>query len=130
MRTNSPCSSTLVEKPSLMILSARAASPTLESVVLRKLVPTAVPIANDATTKASQAKTAVFQWLALQRPIRAAMLLECLSGDIWDLLFLGLVVLPDPRPARSPPVGGQQASPSAAARTPFRTARPRRTLGT
>ena len=32
------------------------------------------------TTKASQPKTAVFQWLALQRPMRAAMLFELLQG--------------------------------------------------
>jgi len=31
---------------------------------------------NDPTTKASHPKTAVFQWFALQRPIRAAKLFE------------------------------------------------------
>ena len=38
-------------------------------------------------TKASQPKTAVFQWLALQRPIRAAMLFDCFRGDIGACLF-------------------------------------------
>src|SRR5919198_1121532 len=49
-------------------------------------VPTCMPTAKARMTKASQPKTAVFQWLALQRPIRAAMLLERLSGDIRLLL--------------------------------------------
>ena len=38
-------------------------------------VPTAPPIANAPTTIASQPKVAVFQWAALQRPMRAARLL-------------------------------------------------------
>jgi len=36
----------------------------------------------DAITNASQPKTAVFQWLALQRPMRAAMLFERFRGDM------------------------------------------------
>ena len=36
----------------------------------------------DATTNASQPKTAVFQWFALQRPMRAARLLLCFKGDM------------------------------------------------
>ena len=39
-------------------------------------VPTALPIMNATATNASQPKIAVFLWLALQRPIRAARLLE------------------------------------------------------
>src|SRR6476661_3042006 len=55
-------------------------------------VPTCMPIASDAITNASQPNTAVFQWLALQRPMRAAMLFERFRGDIWTwLLRLGLV---------------------------------------
>src|SRR3954466_5578253 len=53
-------------------------------------VPTFMPIASDAMTNASQPKTAVFQWLALQRPMRAAMLFERFMGDIWRLLLRGL----------------------------------------
>ena len=41
-----------------------------------------VAMPNATTTNASQPKTAVFQWLALQRPMRAAMLFECFRGDI------------------------------------------------
>ena len=47
------------------------------------LVPTKLPMKSAATTNASQPKTAVFQWLALQRPMRAAMLFERFRGDIW-----------------------------------------------
>ena len=76
-----------------MILSACRASPTLVSLVSRYFVPTALPITKDATTNASQPKTAVFQWLALQRPMRAAKLFECFRGDtVWLLLRGGLVV--------------------------------------
>jgi hypothetical protein len=45
-------------------------------------VPTMLPMRRAATTNASQPKTAVFQWLALQRPMRAAMLFERFRGDI------------------------------------------------
>ena len=38
--------------------------------------------ANEAMTNASQPNVAVFQWLALQRPMRAAMFLECFRGDM------------------------------------------------
>src|SRR3954469_2302684 len=41
---------------------------------------------SDATTKASQPKTAVFQWFALQRPIRAARPFASFRGDIVVLL--------------------------------------------
>jgi hypothetical protein len=64
-----------------MILSALAASPTLVSPSSRYCVPTALPMRNDAITNASQPKTAVFQWFALQRPILAAMLFERFRGD-------------------------------------------------
>src|SRR5919198_4887813 len=46
------------------------------------LVVTCVLTPNASTTNTSQPKTAVFQWLALQRPMRAAMLFERLRGDI------------------------------------------------
>ena len=65
-----------------MILSAARDSPTFASFGSMLLVPTCMPTNTDRTTKASQPKTAVFQWLALQRPIRAAKLFECFRGDI------------------------------------------------
>src|SRR5687767_13785557 len=91
MSTISPISSLVCGKPASMILSACRASPTLVSLVSRYFVPTALPIAKDATTNASQPKTAVFQWLALHRPMRAAKLLECLRGDTVSPLRGGLV---------------------------------------
>src|SRR5947208_15728159 len=45
-------------------------------------VPTKLPTMTAAMTNASQPKTAVFQWLALQRPMRAAMLFERFRGDM------------------------------------------------
>src|SRR4029453_9670399 len=63
-------------------------------------VPTLAPIMKAATTNTSQPKTAVFQWLALQRPMRAAMLFERLRGDI-SLLLRGLGVREEGRPAES-----------------------------
>src|SRR5215212_9155927 len=51
------------------------------------LVPRTLPIMNAAATNASHPKMAVFLWLALQRPIRAAMLRELASGDIWWISF-------------------------------------------
>ena len=54
-------------------------------------MPTALPITKDATTNASQPKTAVFQWLALQRPMRAAKLFECFRGDTVGSFGGGLV---------------------------------------
>ena len=81
MSTISPISSLVCGKPASMILSACRASPTLVSLVSRYFVPTALPITKDAMTNASQPKTAVFQWLALQRPMRAAKLFECFRGD-------------------------------------------------
>src|SRR4051794_28439005 len=62
--------------------SARWDWPTLASFVSIDFVPTACPTTSAAITKASQPKTAVFQWLALQRPIRAAMLLDFFNGDM------------------------------------------------
>ena len=53
-------------------------------------VPIAPPITTAATTNASHPKIAVFRWRALQRPIRAAMLVLGFKGDIaWSLLFRG-----------------------------------------
>ena len=59
-----------------MILFALPASPTPASFFSIICIGTAIPIANEATTNASHPNVAVFQWLALQRPIRAARLLE------------------------------------------------------
>ena len=73
------------------IRSARCDSPTFASSLFSCFVPTCMPTANDTITNASQPKTAVFQWLALQRPMRAAMLFERFRGDISDEL-LRLVV--------------------------------------
>ena len=42
----------------------------------------APPMTTEATTNASQPKTAVFQWFALHRPMRAAMLLLRFRGDM------------------------------------------------
>src|SRR5947209_4178225 len=53
---------------------------------MRVFVPRTPPMAAAAMTNASQPKVAVFQWLALQRPIRAAMLFERFRGDIANLL--------------------------------------------
>src|SRR4051812_4099156 len=74
---------------SLRIWSPRWAWPTLAFCSSMFFVPAAVPMKTAAMTKASQPKTAVFQWLALQRPIRAARLFERLRGDIWSP-WLGL----------------------------------------
>ena len=45
-------------------------------------MPTWPPMTTEATTNASQPKTAVFQWFALHRPMRAAMLLLRFRGDM------------------------------------------------
>src|SRR5947199_8311775 len=50
---------------------------------------TTLPMNTAATTNTSRPKTAVFQWLALQRPMRAAMLFERFSGDMRGLLRNG-----------------------------------------
>ncbi len=67
---------------------------------------TTLPIAIAAMTNASQPKTAVFQWLALQRPIRAAMLFDCFRGDTASLPFefeVGVL-----RHSQRPAVAGMQ----------------------
>ena len=51
-------------------------SPAPDLIGSSVFVPSALPIMNAATTNASQPKIAVFLWPALQRPIRAARLLE------------------------------------------------------
>jgi hypothetical protein len=76
MSTISPISSVLLGKPASMILSAVRVSPTLASEASRYFAPTALPMKTDAVTNASQPMTAVFQWLELQRPMRAARLLD------------------------------------------------------
>ena len=60
--------------PSCRILSIRPDSPGPEVFGFGFFVPTAPPIPKATTTRASQPNVAVFQWLALQRPIRAARL--------------------------------------------------------
>ena len=47
-----------------------------------RIVPTMPPSTNATTTDASHPNVAVFQWAALQRPIRAAWFLGCVSGDM------------------------------------------------
>ena len=49
-------------------------------------VPIRFPSANETATNASHPKVAVFQWEALQRPIRAARFLLFLAGDTAVLL--------------------------------------------
>ena len=65
----------------LRIWSALRASPTFASCMLAVFWPTTWPTATAAITKASQPKTAVFQWLALQRPMRA----EVVAGFHGDM---------------------------------------------
>ena len=67
----SPFAST-VKPASSMIRSAVRDSPTLASLSSMYVVPAWMLKKTDATTNASQPKTAVFQWLALQWPMRAA----------------------------------------------------------
>src|SRR6266536_4212730 len=43
-------------------------------------VPTCTPMKRTRTTNANHATVAVFQWPALQRPMRAARFFECSSG--------------------------------------------------
>ena len=66
----------------MRIWSARCDWPVLTSASLMFFVPTLLPIMKAATANTSQPKTAIFQWLALQRPMRAAMLFERLRGDM------------------------------------------------
>ena len=65
-----------------MILFALPASPTAASFFSIICIGNRIPIANDATTNASQPNVAVFQWRTLQPPIRAAMFLDCFRGDM------------------------------------------------
>ena len=76
-------------KPSSRIRAARPDSPGRVSVSPSCLVPSAPPITTAATTNASQPKIAVFRWRALQRPIRAEMLLLRFKGDITNLQCRG-----------------------------------------
>ena len=70
MRTVSPAGCL---KPASRIWSARLDSPAPPALPSAAFVPTTVPSMTASTTKASQPKTAVFQWPALQRPMRPAM---------------------------------------------------------
>src|SRR5437868_8294371 len=87
-------------------------------------VPMFMPSMNAAATNTSQPKTAVFQWLALQRPMRAAMLFERFRGDISDQLLFGVWV--EPRSRRAPRQGGSPASWGAGFRTAAVREEPRR----
>ena len=78
MNTDSP---TVSSKPPLStICSARRESPASASAGSRDLVPTTLPSATATTTNASHPKIAVLRWDALQRPMRAAMVLERCKG--------------------------------------------------
>src|SRR5262245_25340775 len=80
-----PFSSSL--KPaSSMMRSAFAASPTAASDCLISVIGICIEMKSDTATRAIQPNTAVFQWFALQRPIRAARFLDCFRGDISFLL--------------------------------------------
>src|SRR3954454_4624556 len=115
MTTNSVCGSDL--KPDCFrICSARCDSPTLASSFASCFVPTCIPTTSEARTKASQPKTAVFQWFALHRPMRAAMLLERMRGDM-ALLRVVLAFCHHVRIASFRPKCGQLASRGADART-------------
>src|SRR3954447_3573289 len=71
------------------------------------LVPRTPPIANAATTNASQPNVAVFQWLADQRPMRAAMCLDLARDDI----CVGLLACRWGLTAASPSAGSQPMEP-------------------
>ena len=82
MTTSSPWPSLSRSNPASRIWLALPASPTAASFFSIICIGATIPIANEAITNASQPNVAVFQWLALQRPIRAAMLLDCFRGDM------------------------------------------------
>jgi hypothetical protein len=69
--------------PASMICWARPDSPIPSSSWSSFCMPTAPPMTAAATMKASQPKIAVLRWPALQRPMRAAMVLERFKGVIW-----------------------------------------------
>ena len=78
-------------KPASRILSMRPDSPGPAVFGSMLFVPTMPPSAKATRTKASQPKVAVFQWPALQRPMRAARLFELVRS--WcgtSLLLLGV----------------------------------------
>src|SRR6478735_4929384 len=77
-------------KPSCRIRSTRPDSPGPAVFGSGFLVPTMLPMPKATTTRASQPNVAVFQWFALQRPMRAARL-RFLSGV---LLADTVVLLP------------------------------------
>jgi hypothetical protein len=87
-RTSSICSATLspfaslLKPASSMMRSAVRDSPTLLLFSSMDVVPICIPMAKATRTKATQPKTAVFQWVELQRPMRAARFFECLRGVI------------------------------------------------
>src|SRR5262245_15419507 len=76
-----------------------------------------LPSITAAITKASHPKVAVFQWLALHRPIRAAMLVERLRGDNLGLLVKGGWCKSQARSGALERECGQHASCGAATRT-------------
>src|SRR5262245_2762380 len=76
----------LLKPASSMMRAAFADSPTAASCCLIWVVVTFIEMKTERATSASQPNTAVFQWLALQRPIRAARFCDCFSGDTTFLL--------------------------------------------
>ena len=90
--TISPIASVCGKPASRRMWSPRWASPTFVSCWSMFFVPMFVPRTTAAMTNASQPKTAVFQWLALQRPMRAARLFDFASGvnSISSLLVRGM----------------------------------------
>jgi hypothetical protein len=82
-------------KPSCRIRSIRPDSPGPVVFGLGVFVPTMPPIPKATTTMASQPNVAVFQWFALQRPMRAARLRGLRSwvvlGDTVVLLSVAAV---------------------------------------
>ncbi len=75
-------------KPASRILSIRPDCPGPEAFGSTCLVPSWPPTKNAASTRASQPKVAVFQWAALQRPMRAATLRGCVVRDMTGLLWV------------------------------------------
>jgi hypothetical protein len=83
-------------KPASRIRSARPDSPGPAVTGSMLFVVTRLPIANATTTKASHPNAAVFQCAALQRPMRAAMLL--LRGIFVSFLGVEVMTCAMPRP--------------------------------
>ena len=74
-------------KPASRIRSIRPDSPGPDVFGLGFFVPIMPPMPKATTTRSSQPKVAVFQWFALQRPMRAARLRVCLLLVVRDIAF-------------------------------------------